>query len=176
MSVQLPVPLMDTDPDYPAFMLANHLLGSGGDSRLWNRIREKDGLSYNVYSAVQWNPLERHSEWTAAAIFAPQNRDKVEAAFREEVARALSQGFTRAEFEAGKRGLLNFRRLARAQDARLSAALATNLYLGRRFDVAARVDAQLEALTLEQVNQALRRYLKPDDFVIGWAGDFQSKP
>ncbi|MFN3886613.1 MAG: M16 family metallopeptidase [Aquabacterium sp.] len=175
MSARLPIPLMDTDPDYPAFMLANHLLGFGGDSRLWNRIREKDGLSYNVYSAVQWNPLERHSEWTAAAIFAPQNRDKVEAAFREEVARVVAQGFTRTEFEAGKRGLLNFRRLARAQDARLSAALASNLYLGRRFDVAARVDAQLEALTLEQVNQALRRYLKPDDLVIGWAGDFQER-
>lgn len=173
MSVLLPVPLQDTDADYPAFMLANHLLGSGGDSRLWNRIREKDGLSYNVYSAVQWNPLERHSEWTAAAIFAPQNRDKVEAAFREELTRALAQGFTQAEFEAGKRGLLNFRRLARAQDARLSAALASNLYLSRGFDVAARVDAQLEALTLDQVNAALRRYLKPSDFVMGWAGDFK---
>jgi zinc protease len=155
-------------------MLANHLLGSGGDSRLWNRIREKEGLSYNVYSAVQWNPIEQNSEWVAAAIFAPQNRDKVEAAFREEVASALSKGFTQAEFESGKRGLINFRRLGRAQDARLASAWATNLYLGRSFALSAKVDAALEALTLDQVNAALGRYLKPEQFVFGLAGDFKS--
>jgi zinc protease len=176
MSVLLPLALTDTDPDYAAFMLANHLLGSGGDSRLWNRIREKDGLSYNVYSAVKWNPQERHSEWVAAAIFAPQNRDKVEAAFRQEIDKALAQGFSQAEFAAGQRGLLSFRRLARAQDARLSAAWVSNLYLDRSFALAGKVDAALEALTLDQVNQALRRYLKPGQFVMGLAGDFKPTP
>ncbi|CAH0355175.1 hypothetical protein AQB9606_04210 [Aquabacterium sp. CECT 9606] len=175
MQVLQDLPLNDLHPDYPAFMLANHLLGSGGDSRFWNRIREKEGLSYSVYSAVQWNSIEPNSQWIAAAIFAPQNRDKVEAAFREEVAKVLAQGFTQAEFEAGKRGLLNFRQLSRAQDARLAAAWVSNLYLDRTFEVSAKVDAALEALTLDQVNQALRRYLKPDQFVFGLAGDFKDK-
>ena len=154
-------------------MLANHLLGDGGDSRLWNRIRERDGLSYGVYSTVQWNPLEANSEWSATAIFAPQNRDKVDSAFREEIDRALKQGFTQAEFESGKRGLLSFRRLGRAQDARLAAAWASNLYLGRDFAVSARVDEQLQALSLEQVNAALRRHIQPSQFVTGFAGDFK---
>ncbi len=173
LSVVLPVPLNDLHPDYPAFTLANHLLGSGGDSRLWRRIREKEGLSYSVYSAVQWNAIEPHSRWIASAIYAPQNRDKVEAAFREEIARALKEGFTLAEFEAGKRGLMSFRRLGRAQDARLASAWASNLYLDRTFAIAAKVDAELEALTLDQVNAALRRYLKPEQFVFGVAGDFK---
>ena len=150
MSVQQALPLSDRDADYPALMLANHLLGGGGDSRLWNRIRERDGLSYSVYSGIQWHPQEAHSAWAATAIFAPQNRDKVESAFREEIERALKQGFTQAEFESGKRGLLSFRRLGRA-----------------------RVDAQLEALTLAEVNAALRRHLQPAQFVFGFAGDFK---
>lgn len=173
MSVRLALPLSDRDADYPALMLANHLLGGGGDSRLWNRIRERDGLSYGVYSTVQWNPQEANSEWSASAIFAPQNRDKVVAAFNEEIERALKQGFTQAEFQAGQRGLLSFRRLGRAQDARLASAWASNLYLGRDFAVSARVDAQLEALTLAQVNAALRRHLQPSQFVTGFAGDFK---
>ena len=177
MSVVLPLPLNDTDPDYAAFTLANHLLGSGGDSRLWNRIREKEGLSYSVYSTVQWNPIEHNSNWVASAIFAPQNRDKVETAFREEIDKALAKGFSQAEFDSGKRGLLNFRRLSRAQDARLAAGWSSNLYLDRTYAVAAKVDAALEALTVAQVNQALKRYLKPDQFVLGLAGDFKpSKP
>ncbi|MBH1986943.1 MAG: insulinase family protein [Burkholderiales bacterium] len=175
LSVSLPLALSDRDPDYAALMMANHLLGGGGDSRLWRRIREKDGLSYSVYSAIQWNPLEANSEWVAAAIFAPQNRDKVEQAFREEIQRALKEGFTAAELEAGQRGLLSFRQLGRAQDARLAAAWAANLFMGRDFSVSAKVDEQLGQLTLEQVNQALRRHLQPDRFVIGVAGDFQAK-
>jgi len=175
MQVLQDLPLNDLHPDYPAFMLANHLLGSGGDSRFWNRIREKEGLSYSVYSAVQWNSIESNSQWVASAIFAPQNRGKVESAFREEVAKVLTQGFTQAEFESGKRGLLNFRQLSRAQDARLAGAWVSNLYLDRTFEVSAKVDAALEALTLDQVNQALRRYLKPDQFVFGLAGDFKDK-
>jgi zinc protease len=126
-----------------------------------------------VYSAVQWNAIEAHSRWMAGAIYAPQNRDKVEAAFREELEKALREGFTQAEFEAGRRGLLNFRRLGRAQDARLAAGWASNLYLDRSFAIAAKVDAALQALTLEQVNAALRRYLKPDELVLGFAGDFK---
>jgi zinc protease len=175
MQVLQDLPLNDLHPDYPAFMLANHLLGSGGDSRFWNRIREKEGLSYSVYSIVQWNSIEPNSQWMASAIFAPQNRGKVESAFREEVAKVLAQGFTQAEFESGKRGLLNFRQLSRAQDARLAGAWVSNLYLDRTFEVSAKVDAALEALTLDQVNQALRRYLKPDQFVFGLAGDFKDK-
>ena len=35
LGVQQHVPLKDTDADYAAFSLANFMLGSGGDSRLW---------------------------------------------------------------------------------------------------------------------------------------------
>ena len=174
MSAMLALPLNDRHPDYAAFMLANHLLGSGGDSRLWNRIREKEGLSYSVYSTVQWNPVDVHSTWMAQAIFAPQNRDKVEKAFKEELARALNEGFTQAELDAGRKGLLNFRQLSRAQDGRVAAGWVSNLYLNRTFADSARVDAQLQSLTLAEVNQALKRYLKPEQLLLGVAGDFKA--
>jgi zinc protease len=86
---------------------------------------------------------------------------------------ALKDGFTAQELAEGQRGLLSFRRLSRAQDATVAGVLASNLYIGRTFARAAEVDAQLQALTLEQVNAALRRYLKPENFVYGFAGDFK---
>jgi zinc protease len=174
MTATMALPINDRDPDYPALMLANHLFGSGGDSRLWNRIREKEGLSYSVYSAVQWNPIEVNSQWSASAIFAPQNRDKVEKAFREELQRSLKDGFTQTELDAGRKGLLNFRQLGRAQDERVAAGWVSNLYLQRTFADSARVDAALQALTLEQVNRAWRKYLKADQMLLGLAGDFKA--
>ena len=173
MLVHQSLPLSDSNADYPAVMMANHLLGGGGNSRLWKRIREKEGLSYDVRSSVAWGQFDPNSDWQASAIFAPQNRAKVEDAFREELARALKDGFSATELAEGQRGLLNFRRLSRAQDSTVAFALANNLYLGRTFAVSARVDAALGKLTLAEVNAALRKYIRPDDFIAAFAGDFK---
>ena len=168
--------ISDRDADYPALMMANFLLGASGNSRLWRRVRETEGLSYDVRTGIGWNNFEPNSGWQASAIYAPQVRERVEAAVREEIARALKDGFTPQELAEGQRGLLNFRRLGRAQDASLASALATNLFLGRTFEFSARIDAAIAALTVDQVNAALRRYLKPEGFVFAFAGDFKGAP
>lgn len=170
---QAGVPLTDLDADYPALMTANYLLGGSGSSRLWTRIREKEGLSYGAGSFMKWGQFEPNTSWGAYAIFAPQNRPKVEKAFREEVARALKEGFSAAELAEAKRGLISKRRLARAQDEQLAAGLAGNLYLGRDFSVSQKVDDAIGALTLEQVNAALRKYVNPQNFVLAFGGDFK---
>jgi len=173
MLVRLAVPMAELDPDYAALTMANYLLGAGSSSRLWKRVRDTDGLSYDVRSFIDWNSLDANSLWQGSAIFAPQNRARVEAAFREEVARARVDGFTPKELAEGQAGLLNFRKLGRAQDAGVATAWANNLYLGRTFAVSAKVDAALAALTLDQVNAALQKYVTPDSFVWGFAGDFK---
>ena len=174
MMVRQGIALTDNDADYAALSMANYLLGGGGNSRLWKRIREAEGLSYDVRSGISWNSLEPHSDWEASAIFAPQNQAKVEAAFKEEVAKALKDGFTTQELSEGQLGLLNFRRLSRAQDATLARALANNLYLERSFAKAAQVDAALAALTVPQVNAALKKYIRPDGFATAFAGEFKA--
>ena len=168
-----PVPLKEGDADYAALMMANYLLGNGGNSRLWVRIREKDGLSYDVGSSVGWDQYGNNSWWNASAIFAPGNRAKVEAVFKEEIERARKEGFTARELSDGKQGLLNFRRLSRAQDGSVAGGWARNLALGRSFAFSGQIDEQLQALTLAQVNAALRKYIEPAKFVVGVAGDFK---
>lgn len=170
---KLPLPLSDQDADYPALTLANYLLGLGGNSRLWKRIRETEGLSYDVRSTVSWNSREAHSLWTASAIFAPQNGPRVEKAFREEIARALKEGFSAQELAEGQRGLLSFRRLSRAQDSGIAATLANNLDLGRSYAYSQKVDEAIGKATLAQVNAALRKYIRPEDFALVLAGDFK---
>jgi zinc protease len=74
--------------------------------------------------------------------------------------------------DQGRAGLLSFRKLGRAQDARLAGSWVALMDLGRRFDESSKLDQALSKVTLDQVNAALRRYLKPDQMVWGWAGDF----
>lgn len=163
----------DTHADYPALLMANHLLGGDASSRLWARVREKDGLSYDVGSFTAWSSFEANSPWRVSAIFAPQNQPRVETALKEEIARALKDGFTQSELDAARTGLLNQRRLARAQDAAVAGALISNLHLGRRFALQQQVDDALAALTPAQVNDALRRHIDPAKWVLMWAGDFK---
>ena len=73
----------------------------------------------------------------------------------------------------GQRGLLNYRRLSRAQDGSIAAAWVRNLYLGRTFKRSAEVDAELARLTVADVNAALRKYVKPDTAIAAFAGDFK---
>ena len=170
---QLALPISDRHADHPALLMADYLLGGGGNSRLWKRIREREGLSYDVRTGIRWRSLDENSTWEASAIFAPQNRAKVEAAFREELERALREGFVATELREGQRGLLSFRRLSRAQDARLAGAWVSNLELDRTFARAAEVDAAIGGLTLAEVNAALRKYIDPARIAIAYAGDFK---
>ena len=109
------------------------------DSRISERVREKEGLSYGI---SRRGSVRRASRKTRTlnlyAIFAPQNRERLRTAISEELARALKDGFTEAELADAKRALLQARRIARAQDASLAGGLVQQAYLGRTWDYARR--------------------------------------
>ncbi|HZF79986.1 MAG TPA: pitrilysin family protein [Rubrivivax sp.] len=170
---RLAVALNDLHPEFPALEMANYMFGRGGSSRLWTRVREKEGLSYDVRSVVDWASIDQHSVWNISAIFAPQNQPKVEAAIQEELARAVKEGFTQKELDEARAGLLNARRLNRAQDAVVAGSLVSNLYLGRTFAYSQQIDDALAKLTLEQVNAAWRKHVTPQSLVMAWGGDFK---
>ncbi len=173
--VRLPLPLKELDADQAALMVANFAFGSGGSSRLWKRIREAEGLSYDVRSGLSWSAIDANTVWQASAIFAPQNRARVEIAFKDEVEKSIKAGFGTDEIKAAKAGLLNYRRLQRAQDAALAAGLAHNEYLGRSFTLAQQLDGAIAAVTAEQATAAWRKHIDPQKFVGAVAGDFKGQ-
>ncbi len=172
---KLPLAIQDTDPDYPAMTLANFLLGSSETSRLWMRVREKEGLSYNVRSSLTASAFEPNANWTVYAIFAPENRLRVETAIKEELARAVSEGFTETEVKDGISALLNLRKLSLAQDATLATTWSTYLERKRTFAWAAQINSKIAALKPEQVHAVLKKYLKPAEFSSVAAGDFEKQ-
>ena len=172
---RMPLKLQDTDPDFPALYLANFLLGTSETSRLWDRVRETEGLSYNVRSNLSVSSFEPTASWTVYAIYAPQNRERLEKAINEELARALKDGFTAEEVQDGIAALLNYRKLARAQDDVLASTWIDYLKRDRTFEWSAEMDRKIAALTPEVVNAALRKYLQPSAFSTAVAGDFDSE-
>jgi zinc protease len=168
------VSIRDDHADYPALVLGNYMLGGGFlSSRLASRIRQKDGLSYGVGSGMNVSALDQFGRFTATAIYAPQNAEKLEAAFKEEIERMLKDGFTAEEVAAAKTGYLQSRQVSRAQDNELAGRLNTYLFLDRTLKWDADVEAKIKALTPEQINAAMRRHMNPAKISIIKAGDFK---
>ena len=170
---RLNVKMRDDNPDYAALTLGNYMLGGGFlNSRLAVRIRQKDGLSYGVGSGFNASSWDETGSFTANAIYAPQNVEKLEAAFRDELAKLMKDGFTAEEVAAAKSGWLQSRQLSRAQDRELSGRLNGYLFLNRTIGWDADLEAQVKSLTVEQINGAMRKYITPDKISIIKAGDF----
>ena len=165
--------MTDTDPDYPALLLINYMLGESPlDSRLPARIRQKEGLSYAVQSALNVSALDRAGQWVALAISNPANAEKVNTAFFDEIGKIVKDGFSAEEVEKGKTTYLQRRSMARANDLALAGQLAIGLYLGRTMTFDGNIEQKIGALTADEVNAALRRTFDPAKMAVVMAGDF----
>ena len=169
----LNVRMRDDHPDFPALVVANHLLGGSSTARVPARVREKEGLSYSTYTTFSSSALDESAAFRVASIFAPQNRSRVELAIREELTRAVRDGFGADEVEAGKRSVLEARRLARSQDRALAGRLGHYLFVKRTFAWDVEFEARIAALTPQQVNAALRRHIDPKRLSVVVAGDLK---
>jgi zinc protease len=164
--------LRDDHPDYAALVLGNYLLGGSSDARLARRVREKEGLSYSVGSWLNASALDAVGDFGVYAIYAPQNLGRLEKAIREELSRALADGFGREEFEAARRGLLEARKVARNSDSGVASRLLSYAVIGRTFAWDAALDARIAALTPDDVRDALRRHVRVEQLSLVRAGDF----
>jgi zinc protease len=169
----MPIEMRDSHPDYPALVLGNYILGQGAASRLFGRIRGREGLSYGVGSSFNASPRSDGATFTANAIAAPQNVAKVEASFRDELATVLRDGYTDEELAAAKQSWAQARQVARTQDAGLASTLGLWTHVGRTMAWDAELEARVQALTAAEVRDAMRRHLDPAKMTFMRGGDFE---
>ncbi|MDC8786980.1 M16 family metallopeptidase [Roseateles koreensis] len=169
--------LNNRSADYPLLDLANHMLGGGAmESRLAKRVRQTEGLSYGMGSSVNVGYWDDASTWSIHASFAPENRERLLAATRDEIAKVLKSGFTQDELDRARNDVLQARRQSRSDDGALAGALLNQLETQTAWQRFEQGDQRRREATLEQVNAVLRKYLLPEAWVISTAGDFLAKP
>jgi zinc protease len=173
----LSVPMRDDHPAYPAALIGNIVLGSGGvgglSSRLIDRLRKKDGLCYGAGSEFSADAEDENATLMVYALFNPANLAKVEAGVREEFDRLLRGGVTPDELDKARKGYLEKMRVGRTSDASLASTLANHLHLGRTLAFDANLERKIQALTPDAVNAAVRKYFDPKNLTSVVAGDFK---
>ena len=164
------VALRDGDADYPAMVIANQVLGGGVGARLWMRIREKDGMSYDLGSWLSVGDTGG-GEIGVYAITAPQNLAKVEASLTDELRRIATQPIAAAELTRAKEAWLKIQDTALADDGAVASLLARQLYAGRDLAYVKNLRAKIAALTAADVERAAKKYVEPDRVVLVKAYD-----
>jgi zinc protease len=169
-------PLRADDADYPALVLGNYILGSGAlSSRLGDRIRQKEGLSYGVSSSLSASEWDKRATLTITAICNPQNMSRVEKAAREELDRLARDGVSKEELEQAKQGYLQARKVGRASDQALTGMLSSLRQLNRTMAYEADMDQKIEALTPDAVVAAWTNHINATKLTVVVAGDFGAK-
>ena len=170
----LSFPLSDADPDYPALRIGNFIFGGSTlASRIGDRIRQKDGLSYGATSAFTASSRDSVASLTVTVSTNPTNIDKVTAAVTEELQRYLKDGPTDKEVADAKQAFVESQKVGRTGDAAIASQIASNLDTGRTFAFAADQEKAILALTPSRVLEAFRKYIDPQRLVVIRAGDFQ---
>ena len=165
--------MSDEDPDYPAMIMANYILGGTFSARLVTRIRQKEGLSYGVQSEINVPTRDDGATFFAVAISNPENAPKVEASFMDEMGLTIKGGFTSEELAAAKKAWAEEEMVGRSQDGSLTRLLAARARWGRTMQFDQGLESKVAALTLDQVSAALGKALGTETFIYVKAGDFK---
>lgn len=168
------IDLIHNDGDAAALYVLTRMLGGGFiNSRLATRIRQNDGLSYTVASFAQIKKMDENGYWLTYAIASPDNIEKVETAFNEEMQRALDKGFSEEELRTAINGLLDEAKVKRSN--KLQLARTVRSFITDEFSIPKEIEIQnrIRKLTPEDIDRVMKRYLNPEDMNIVKAGDFK---
>ena len=169
------IPIKDTDPDYVALEIGDEMLGGGTfiSSRVSNRLRENEGMSYGAGTFVNASARYAVGTWGVYAIFNPMYKNRLDSAFKDEVNKALRGGFTADELNKCVTAWLAQRKTLLGVDQYLVFHQANYLEEGRDLGFDSDYEEKAKALTTDQVNAVLRKYINPDKMMLVYAGDFK---
>lgn len=180
LSLGFPIDVKRGDQDWPALYLAASYLGQhrSSNSHLYQRLREARGLNYGDYAYIEYFPrgmylfqpdpnLARQQQIFQIWIrpVEPQNGLFALRAAMYEYDKLLRDGLTQEAFESTREFLTKYVNiLTQTQDSRLGYALDSRYYGIGDFNQYLR--EQLNRLTVERVNRAIRRHWPKDQMQV----------
>lgn len=165
--------MRDDDPEYPALHLANYVFGASAKSRLLNRLRQKEGLSYGTGSILRADSHDRDGVAAGFAICAAENADKALASLLDELDILLRDGIGSEELAEAKKSFALQMKTRLANDTTVARILNQGLYLGRTMEYNKNLNEKIQALTPSRIQQVLRKHINLKRLVKVKAGDFK---
>jgi zinc protease len=152
------------DPDYFPLWVGNYVLGGGGfSSRLYAQVREKRGLSYNVYS--YFAPYRQPGPFQIGLQTRSDQAREAEDVVRKVVSDFVANGPTESELEAAKQNIIGGFALRIDSNRKIHDYLGVIGFYRLPLDYLDVFTAKVEAVTLDQIRDAFRRRIDPGRMV-----------
>ena len=157
------------DPDYPALLLGNKVLGGGGfGTRLMTEVREKRGLTYGVYS--NFSPMQARGPFMINLQTRAELSEGTLKLVQDILADYLKNGPTQKELDDAKRELAGSFPLSTASNAAIVGQLGAMGFYDLPLDYLETFMQQSQNLTTDQVKDAMNKHLSADKMVVVTAG------
>lgn len=147
------------DIDRPAFEIINATLGSGGNSRLYQEIREKRGLSYLVGSL--YHPLSDTGLWATYAGTDPKNIEQIQSIFSQQIKKIQQEPLSPSEL-AEIKNYIRGRTLIRNENNSTLAEFVGQGLLAGSWSLPEEFISKIQKVRAEDVTRVARTYLRED--------------
>jgi zinc protease len=175
LDLGLVVNLKRTDPDYYPLMFGVDVFGGGTFmARLMSIVRDDEGLTYGIYSWLS-KDIFCGGQWNVQGTFAPQLLAKGTESTMRELKRWVKDGITEAEMKNTKSRLIGEYKVQLATTSGLVNQILSIVQRGLDVGFIDKYPDIINALTLNQVSDAIKKYINPDKVVTVVAGSVDDK-
>jgi zinc protease len=164
-----PSGLRYADADYLPLAVATNVLGTGFTSRLVGMVRDTEGLTYGIAAGLTGSGQLEHA-WAVNATFAPSLLEQGLTSTRRELAKWHREGINEDELDYRKSSLAGSHRVSMATTSGLAEMILNTVRRGLELTWIDEYPQKVAALTLEQTNSVIKKYLDPDKLVTVRAG------
>ncbi len=148
------------DADYFSLYVGNHILGGGGfGSRITEEVREKRGLSYSAYS--YFSPMHAVGPFVLGLQTRNDSAEKALAVLRETLEKFRSEGPTAKELDAAKKNITGGFPLKVDSNSDILGYIAMIGFYDLPLDYLDRFNANIEAVSVQQIRDAFQRRVDP---------------
>ncbi|MBP9749553.1 MAG: insulinase family protein [Candidatus Pacebacteria bacterium] len=166
----IPLPITRDHASYHALMIGTSILGGSCSSRLFTSLRTKQSLTYGAYASLAGMTDGFAGYVYANAIFPNDVFKKGREALRFEVARWVEKGVTSGELARRKEELVGNHKVGLSATRGLASAMFGAVLSGRGLAYVDKYPTIVEAITLREVNAAIKTHVQYDLAVTAAAG------
>ena len=161
--------LKRSDADFVPLYIATYALGGGFSGRLMQTVRDNDGLTYNITSALSGN-VNTGGYWMVNASFNPSLFQKGLDASMVQIRNWVENGLTAEELESKKTNIIGGFKVGTATTASMARTVLGFIERGQDPEYFIQYPKEVEKVTLKQVNDIIRKYVQLDKMLIIKAG------
>jgi len=168
----VPTTLNKRDKDYMALRMGTYILGGNFSARLMSTVRDEEGLTYGINSFLGGDTFS-DGYWAVQATFAPTLLDKGIQSTMKQVNQWIEDGVTQKELDAKKSTISGSYKVRLATTGGMAGQILSFAQQGHNVKYMDQYVKDINALTLDEINRAIRKYIKPDDLFMVKAGTIE---